>query len=134
MLYPMFAYVAFIFLFICYNFYLRFQSVRGRKVSMGYYRLYDPKNAEIPIAIIAGAKHLANMFETPVLFYVVSILAIVLQQETTVMIGLAWCYVVSRGVHAFVHTTYNNVFHRLIIFWVSIFLLMSMWVSLAMSV
>jgi|GEM_PF-709014 len=133
MLYPMFALVAFVFLFIVCQFILRLKSVRSRAVSLSYYRVFQSKDAEIPTQILAGGRHLSNMFETPVLFYVVSVLAIVLQVETLWMITLGWVYVGARIVHAYIHAVYNNIIHRMLIFWLGMIVLLLMWVTLVIS-
>ncbi|WP_075186572.1 MAPEG family protein [Teredinibacter haidensis] len=134
MLYPMFALVVFIFLFVCYHFYLRVVSVRNKQVRISYFRLFEADGADIPKHILAGSRHIANVFETPVLFFVVSLLAIVLQQESPLMVSMGWAYVVVRIVHALIHTTYNNILHRLLVFWMGMLLLMAMWGLLVCSV
>lgn len=132
MLLPMFAFVVFIYLFLLLNFIFRVRSVKSHAVKIGYYRLFSG-DQQIPRHILAGQKHFANLFETPVLFFVVGILAIVLKVETPLMIGLAWSYVGIRIVHAFIHSTYNNVVHRMLVFWASILALFAMWLHLVIS-
>lgn len=81
------------------------------------------------------AKHsdnLQNLFEMPVLFYV---LVILLMQHTQVepgfndigLIVLAWLYVALRYWHSWIHCTYNKVLHRFYVFVASVTVLLVMW-------
>ena len=54
----------------------------------------------------------ANQFELPVLFYVLTILAIITRHADVVFVVLAWVFVLSRLAHAIVHTTSNRVMRR----------------------
>lgn len=46
------------------------------------------------------------------------------------MIAFAWLYVGCRVVHAIIHTTYNNVVHRMLIFQLGSFILLIIWLLL----
>lgn len=129
MLYPMFAMVVLTFIIFSINFYWRVSSVRNRTVHIRYYKL-QKGNDDIPPHIVAGGRQMSHLFETPVLFYVAGVLAIVLGLEGALMIALAWAYVASRVVHAVIQMSYNNVLHRLVAFQVSFLLLLAMWVLL----
>jgi hypothetical protein len=73
------------------------------------------------------ANSFANQFELPVLFYVLTILALVTRKAGIVFVLLAWIFVVFRLLHAFVHTTSNNVSIRGPLFGVSAVVLAVMW-------
>jgi len=133
MLYPMFTYVLFIYLFVIVNFIFRVRAVRAKEVRLSYFQLFRAGEHVIPPHIQAGTNHMANMFETPVLFFVVSVLAIVLGIETVLLQILAWSYVAVRVVHAWIHSTYNDILHRLVVFWVSLLLLLAMWLHVVIS-
>ena len=68
---------------------------------------------------------LANQFQFPMLFYVVVILALFTKTTDLVFVVLAWIFVVSRLVHAYVHTTSNHVPTRFKIFAVGIVAVMT---------
>jgi hypothetical protein len=53
--------------------------------------------------------HIANLFETPVLFYVLLILAIMQNYKPTWFVLAAWLYVILRVFHAFIAITSNIV-------------------------
>ena len=59
---------------------------------------------------IANAYH--NQLELPVLFYVLTILAIVTRHADLPFVVLAWIFVASRLVHAYIHVTNNDVNRR----------------------
>ncbi len=50
-----------------------------------------------------------NQFETPVLFYVVTMILLSQGKVDIVALVLAWAFVAFRVAHAFVHLTSNNV-------------------------
>ncbi len=81
---------------------------------------------------ISNAFH--NQLEMPMLFYVVVILAILTGSADYPMTALAWVYVIVRIVHAAIHTTYNKIAHRFMVFILSNLVLLAMWVKLALHV
>ena len=64
--------------------------------------------------------NLRNQFETPVLFYILCIVLLLLQAATTTAIIASFVWSASRFLHAFVHTTTNNVNIRLPCFLVGV--------------
>ena len=81
-----------------------------------------------------SANNYANLFESPVLFYIAILLALILMLQDNVLVVLAWCYVASRYVHSFIHITYNRVMHRFTVFIFSCFVLLAMWMRLGMII
>jgi hypothetical protein len=76
--------------------------------------------------------NLSNQFETPVLFYVLTGIAIYIRATDVVMVVLAWVFVVTRVAHAYVHLTTNHVPTRFRIFLVGVVTLMAMWLLLVL--
>ncbi len=70
----------------------------------------------------------ANQFELPVLFYVLTILEIVTRHADIVFVVFAWIFVLSRLVHAFIHTTSNRVMYRGNWYGVGALALIAMWI------
>ncbi|HZR73064.1 MAPEG family protein [Bradyrhizobium sp.] len=70
----------------------------------------------------------SNQFELPVLFYVLTILEIITRHADLPFVVLAWIFVLSRLVHAYVHTTNNVVTRRGMIFGIGALVLIVMWV------
>ena len=70
----------------------------------------------------------ANQFELPVLFYVLTILEIVTRHADLLFVLLAWIFVLTRVLQAWVHVTNNNVRVRGAFYGVGAVILVIMWV------
>ena len=81
---------------------------------------------------ISNAFH--NQLEMPILFYVVVILAMLTGSADYPMTALAWVYVILRVVHTAIHTTYNKIAHRFLVYLLSNLILVAMWLKLAIHV
>ena len=81
-----------------------------------------------------AADHFKNLIEMPVLFYLAAVLSIITNSASYWLLGLAWLYVVTRIIHAYIHCTYNNVFHRFKAFISSFFVLLALWVVLILDI
>jgi hypothetical protein len=75
-----------------------------------------------------------NQFELPVLFYVLVVLAIIARKADLLFVVMSWIFVVSRIVHAAIHTGFNNVPHRFYAFAVGAIVLLLMWIIFALRV
>lgn len=70
----------------------------------------------------------SNQFELPVLFYVLTILAMVTRHADLLFVLLAWVFVAMRILQAYVHVTNNDVRFRGAYYGVSALVLVVMWV------
>ena len=131
MIYAMFGMVALTFLVGVVAVVVRFKSVIGGKVNIKYYRTMSGQ--EVPEMLTKTTRCFNNMFEVPVLFYVVSTLFVSLALESTLSTVLAWAFVVFRALLAVVHLTYNNVMHRMLVFWGAVVTVLTLWVLLLMA-
>ena len=68
-----------------------------------------------------------NQFEMPVLFYVLTILAIISKHADFLFVVMAWIFVLTRLAHAFVHCTSNNLRARGALFGIGALVLAIMW-------
>ena len=75
-----------------------------------------------------------NQFEAPVLFYAVVAFALITKAADSVMIALAWLFVLTRIVHAAVHIGPNKVRWRSPAFALGFLVVVLMWVKLALHV
>lgn len=75
-----------------------------------------------------------NQFEMPLFFYVLVVLALITQKADLLFVLLSWVFVVSRLVHAFIHTTSNIVKWRGMSYVVGVFVLLAMWVIFAVRI
>jgi hypothetical protein len=130
-IYPMFAMFVLTAVVLLKLFFARVRAVRHGEVQVGYYRLYQ--GAAEPASSAALARHFANLFEAPVLFYAVCLAAAATHRDTTVLIALAWCYVAARVVHALVHLTSNRLRWRIRAYMSSWAVLAAMWVALLLA-
>ncbi|MBT7951810.1 MAG: hypothetical protein HN764_09315 [Gammaproteobacteria bacterium] len=68
------------------------------------------------VDVIKVSNNIANQFQTPILFYVLSFIIFSLNIVTTISLALAWIYVLSRYLHAYVHIGSNYVPYRMNLF------------------
>jgi hypothetical protein len=81
---------------------------------------------------IANCFH--NQLELPVLFYVLVAFILITSTNSAVFVILAWLFVVSRLVHAFIHTGSNRVDRRLYAMAAGMAILTAMWVIFAVRI
>lgn len=106
---------------------LRVRSVRARQVHVREIALSDEA---YPEDVRKVGNSVRNQFETPVLFYVLSGVAIYVGATGFLMALLAWAYVATRAVHAAIHVTHNRVQQRFIPFALGLVVLTLMWIFL----
>lgn len=95
------------------------------------YALGESQN--VPAEVSLANRNYMNLLELPVLFYVICVIAYVTHTGANHLVLLAWAYVALRVVHSLVHVTYNRVMHRFAAFAVSNFVLITMWVFVALA-
>ena len=76
------------------------------------------------------ANNQRSQFELPVLFYAVVAFALILKGADTVMIVLAWLFVLTRLLHAAIHIGPNKVRWRFPAFAVGVLIVAIMWLKL----
>jgi hypothetical protein len=88
-----------------------------------------PTRAEFAQAVkdTRCADNFANLFETPVLFYVACIGLFVTQTVSAPALALAWAYVLLRVAHSWVHCGGNHVMTRFKLFAASLLALLALW-------
>jgi hypothetical protein len=82
----------------------------------------------------APADNLKNLFEMPVLFYVVTLLSLVLLIQDETLVWMAWLFTGLRALHSIIHCTYNITTHRFIAYLASSLVLFAMWIRVAVYV
>ncbi|GAA3921979.1 MAPEG family protein [Litoribacillus peritrichatus] len=91
-------------------------------------------NRKWPSAVVKVSNNIANQFETPMLFYVLCLILFGLNVVSSAIIYLAWVYVVTRYVHAYVHVTSNFVPFRMKAFALGVLILLCMTVITAIHI
>jgi hypothetical protein len=130
-IYPMFAMVMLSALVLAVMFASRVIAVKSKQVRFSYFKSYQ---GEIPVWVAKPARHFSNLFEAPVLFYVASILAVVLPDLNVATLGLAWSFVICRFFHALVHITLDSIKLRMAVYFISWLFLLAMWVKIIQSI
>jgi hypothetical protein len=77
----------------------------------------------------AAADNFRNLFEVPVLFYLICVALALTGGSTPGFVVAAWAYVGLRVVHSLIHVTYNRVVHRFLVYVASTLLLFGMWAA-----
>lgn len=107
---------------------LRFKAVGAGELTPGYFKTY--RGGKVPEHLTLVTHHFDNLLEIPPLFYVACVVLYVLDGVSGYTLALAWTYVAFRLVHCAIHTSYNNVFHRMFAFLASTAVLGMMWVEI----
>lgn len=81
-----------------------------------------------------AAENFRNLFEVPVLFYVLCVALALNGGSTPGIVTAAWGYVTLRAVHSLIHVTYNRVVHRFLAYVASTLLLFGMWIAFFMRI
>jgi hypothetical protein len=105
---------------------LRKGEVRVKDIALG------ERNWPSRVTQIQNAYH--NQFELPVLFYALVALALITRQADMLFVVMSWMFVVSRLVHAAIHTTSNKISQRFMAFVVGVLILAAMWVIFGIRV
>jgi len=124
-LFPLFVQVALTFVLLFWMAGLNASAIRSGEVRWQDIALREPnwpaRNMQIRNAFL-------NQLETPVLFYVLTLLVWITRHADYLFLVLAWIFVVLRIVHAFIHITDNNVPRRGAVFLAGMVVLAVMWV------
>ncbi len=72
-----------------------------------------------------------NLLELPVLFYLVCLLMLTTGRFDSVQVSLAWVFVITRYVHAFIYIGFNYVPLRFVAFLTGVFTLAVIWTRFA---
>ncbi len=106
---------------------LRTKALGAGDIGIRYYAAY--RGEDEPEKVRVHSRHLVNLFEMPVLFYAITIIAHVADAASLIAIVLAWAYVALRFVHSYVHLTSNVIGLRFRVFALSTLVLLALWVN-----
>ena len=95
--------------------------------------LHKPEQVAVllPENINQAANNFKNLFELPVAFYVLTLLALTANLASTEIEYCAWLFVVFRAFHSVIHCSYNRVMHRFIAYMASA---ISLWAMLVLII
>ena len=106
----------------------RAASVEDGRIVASYFKLMQGQ--DIPDIVTKTTRCFNNLFEIPVLFYVVCTLYIAIGVESFAAVVIAWLFVILRCAQACIHITYNHVKHRMLMFGASVLCVFFLWVNL----
>jgi len=104
---------------------LRIVAVKKGDLNPRYYELN--RGGKVPEYLAKVSHNYDNILSLPILFYVIAIMLFITAKVEMAQIVLAWMFVASRYAHSYIHTTYNNVRHRMRAFMLGVVILISMW-------
>lgn len=131
-LYPLLAMVALVLLVWIGVYVRRVREMRVQRIPVQ--KLASRASAAQVLKNAGPADNLMNLFELPVLFYVIVILLYVTDRGDTVYLALAWAYVLLRALHSLIHCTYNRVMHRFGVYVLSCLVLWILWGRFALQI
>ncbi len=99
------------------------KAVKARQVDRAEAAL---DNRVWPEAVMKVSNNIDNQFQVPMLFYALSFIAYLTEDANALMIGLLAAFVLSRYIHAYIHTSSNHVPHRFRAFLVGILILLAL--------
>jgi hypothetical protein len=122
---PLFVEVVLTFGLFCWMAYYRVTLIGSGAVHPRDVALREPNWP--PHALqVANAAH--NQLETPVLFYVLTVLAIITRHADFLFVAMAWIFVLMRLAHAYIHVTSNRISLRGPVFGLGLVVLILMWI------
>ena len=128
---PVFVQVALTFALLMWTGSQRLRAVRAGTVRPGEVSLGEKR---WPARAQQASNAFGNQFETPVLFYVLVVLALFSRKADLLFVVLSWVFVLTRFAHAGVYLTTNYVPHRFAAFLAGVLVLMVMWIVFAIRI
>tara|TARA_B100000131_G_C17900169_1_gene526079 strand:+ start:273 stop:692 length:420 start_codon:yes stop_codon:yes gene_type:complete len=92
--------IVFIKIFLTFRLlFLAFRNLKNKEIKLSQFRLYE---GEFPDQLWSARYQFQNMFEIPILFYILCILHIILNNYSQLDVYLAWGFVFFRVLHFFI--------------------------------
>ena len=130
-LYPVFVQVLLFYVVAVLLSVARRRAMRTMKLEPGQLAM---GKAPWPDDAAKRAANYSNQFELPVLFYAVVAFALIVRAADTLMIGLAWAFVLSRLLHTAIHVGSNKIRYRAPVFALGFLFVGLMWLRLVLHV
>ena len=126
---PVIAHICLIFVLYIYLGAVRTRALKEGSVDRQKTSL-DPQ--AWPEYVVKVSNNLANQFESPILFYVLSVIYYLTNNVGNILISIMSVYVLSRYIHAYIHVTSNHVPYRFKFFRMGVLILfaLTLWLVL----
>lgn len=131
LIYPALAQILWSFVVLVIVFLRRRRAFADREVGLADVAVSTERYPE-PARLAAA--NFSNQFETPVLFFALTLIAIHVGATGYVMAALAWGYVATRVVHTLIHTGRNKLQQRALVFTIGVACLFFMWIGIVIAV
>ena len=128
---PVFVQVALTFGLLFWMASARTGALRSKQTKMSDIALGE---GNWPSRVMAVGNSYNNQLQIPVLFYVLVILAWITRKADLLFVVMSWIFVISRIVHAWIHTTTNAIQQRFYAFATGVIVLLIMWVIFALRI
>lgn len=112
LLHPLLAMLLLVLVVWVVMFATRFKAIAAAKLDAQQLATPEDVNRLLPDSARNPGNNFKNLFEVPVLFYVLVIYLTIMGSATELDITLAWVFVGFRALHSLIQCTYNNVNHR----------------------
>lgn len=127
---PAIALVAVTFVVWCWMYFTRLRYLRANRIDPNSIATRERGAARLE-PVSAPSDNFQNLFEMPVLFYVLIILLFDTGHANSGFVSAAWAFVALRTLHSAIHCTYNDVMHRFTVYALSSLVLWGMWAAFA---
>ncbi|MBV8746416.1 MAG: MAPEG family protein [Xanthobacteraceae bacterium] len=128
---PLFVQVALTFVLLLWTGNTRVGALKRKEVKVSDIALGQ---GNWPDRVMKIGNNYNNQLQLPVLFYVLVILAWITRKADLLFVVLSWVFVISRIVHAWVHTTTNEMQVRFYAFASGAAVLLIMWAIFALRI
>ncbi|RVC58712.1 MAG: hypothetical protein EOS65_24625 [Mesorhizobium sp.] len=125
---PMLAHVLLVYIVYLVMARRRYIAVKSGEAKVGQYKVRTTE----PASCVTVANNLINQFELPVLFHALCLALFVTNGVNYLTLALAWIFILSRYVHAWVHLSSNNLRHRSRVFFFGAVVLLLAWALFAL--
>ena len=128
---PLFVQVALTFVLLLWTGNTRVGALKRKEVKVSDIALGQ---GNWPDRVLQIGNNYNNQLQLPVLFYVLVILAWITRKADLLFVVLSWVFVISRIVHAYIHTTTNEMQVRFYAFASGAAVLLIMWAIFALRI
>ena len=109
--------------------YMAVSYIKNEDINLGQFRIYE---GDFPDKLWSARQHYQNMFEIPILFYLLCLLNIIFNNYSQFDIILSWGFVFFRIIHFFIRLKNQkdiNIIPRTIVFVLGLLFLSIGWIN-----
>ena len=109
--------------------YMAVSYIKNEDINLGQFRIYE---GDFPDKLWSARQQYQNMFEIPILFYLLCLLNIIFNNYSQFDIILSWSFVFSRVIHFFIRLKNQkdiNIIPRTIVFVLGLLFLSIGWIN-----